>query len=286
MSEKKTVLITGCSAGGIGLALAKEFQSQGFRVFATARRLEAMEELTANGIETLALDVTDIDAIRRTREDISTRTGGKLNILVNNAGRVGDGAVSDMDMSVTRALFETNLFAPMCMVQEFLPLLIASREGCVVNNGSITGIVPVPFSSAYNSAKAALHSFGNTLRIELAPFNVRVVTLMTGAVKSNILKPYSFPDNSLYISMQDLHRTRHIEQEKGAMPAAQFARIVVAEMMKTTPRGSLWAGTDATLVWFAETFLPRAITDWMVAGVSGMLKLAGRVRDAEDKKRV
>jgi 1-acylglycerone phosphate reductase len=73
-------------------------------------------------------------------------------------------------MEVVRALYELNVFAPMCMVQEFLPLLIASGKGCVVNNGSVAGIMPIPFTVAYNSSKAALHSFGDTLRIELAPF--------------------------------------------------------------------------------------------------------------------
>jgi 1-acylglycerone phosphate reductase len=73
-------------------------------------------------------------------------------------------------MEVVRALYELIVFAPMCMVQEFLPLLIASGKGCVVNNGSVAGIMPIPFTVAYNSSKAALHSFGDTLRIELAPF--------------------------------------------------------------------------------------------------------------------
>ncbi|KAJ6501953.1 NAD-P-binding protein [Mycena sanguinolenta] len=259
MSEKKTVLITGCSVDGIGWALAKEFHSQGFRVFATSRHLETMEDLAAIGIETLALDVTAADAIRKTKEEISTRTGGKLDILINNAQPIGkDSAVSDLDISAVRDVYETNLFGPICMVQHFLPLLIACN-GCVVNNGSVAEIVSFPFTSAYNSSKAALHSFSDTLRIELAPFNVRVVHLMTAAVKSNILKPYTFPEDSLYKSMEEPHRTRYVEQEKGAMPTAQFARIVVAEITKAAPRRSLWAGANAMLVWVISTFLPKSV---------------------------
>jgi 1-acylglycerone phosphate reductase len=82
---------------------------------------------------------------------------------------VHDAAVSDVEISDVRRLFETNVFAPIAMVQEFLPLLIASK-GVVVNNGSIMGVLPIPLASTYNSTKAALHAFGNTLRIELAPF--------------------------------------------------------------------------------------------------------------------
>jgi 1-acylglycerone phosphate reductase len=87
-----------------------------------------------------------------------------------HAKPVGDAAVADLDMAFVRSLYELNVFGPMCMVQEFLPLLIASGNGCVVNHGSVAGVMPLPFSTAYNSSKAALLSFGNTLRIELAPF--------------------------------------------------------------------------------------------------------------------
>lgn len=75
-----------------------------------------------------------------------------------------------MKLSDVRSIFEVNLFAQIAMVQEFLPLLIASGNGCVIQTGSISGIMPVPFSAAYNTSKAALHSFGDTLRVELAPF--------------------------------------------------------------------------------------------------------------------
>ena len=73
-------------------------------------------------------------------------------------------------MSKVRALFDVNLFAVMEMVHVFLPLLLKSNEGRVVQIGSLAGLMPVPFGAAYNASKAALHSFGDTLRVELAPF--------------------------------------------------------------------------------------------------------------------
>lgn len=85
----KTVVITGCTTGGIGEALAKEFHSQGARVFATSRNVDAMPTLAAIGIETLALDVTDVNSIREAKTVIEERTGSSLDILVNNA-RVPD----------------------------------------------------------------------------------------------------------------------------------------------------------------------------------------------------
>ena len=83
----RTVLITGCTPGGIGHCLAQEFKSKGLRVFATARKAESINDLKGKGIETLSLEVTDIDSINALKEEISSRTGGTLDILVNNAGR-------------------------------------------------------------------------------------------------------------------------------------------------------------------------------------------------------
>jgi 1-acylglycerone phosphate reductase len=85
--SQKTVLITGCSEGGIGHSLALEWQSKGYRVFATARRLEAMTALTNAGIECLAMDVTDRTSLETVKDQIQQKTGGTLNILVNNAGQ-------------------------------------------------------------------------------------------------------------------------------------------------------------------------------------------------------
>ncbi|KAJ6520835.1 NAD-P-binding protein [Mycena capillaripes] len=275
MVAKKTVLITGCTDGGIGAALAKEFHSKGFHVFATSRRLETMNETSALGIETLALDVTDINAIKKTKEEISAKTGGKLDILVNNAGQSYIGAVSDLDMSAVRNLFELNVFSTMSMVQEFIPLLIASGNGLVINSGSLAGIVNVPFMSGYNASKAAVHAFGDTLRVELAPFKVKVLNLITGTVASNIDRPYTFPDNSLYKSMEDVfHKTRVKSDVEHATPTDTYARTVVAEAIKSQPRGWLWAAKDSTLIWVVHTFLPRPVMGWMAARTFGITQFS------------
>ncbi|KAJ7355880.1 NAD-P-binding protein [Mycena albidolilacea] len=273
MSHKKTVLVTGCGDGGIGSALAKEFHTQGFRVFATSRPLDSMQELSALGIETLELDVTAIDAIRRVRDDIATKTCGKLDVLVNNAQVNANSltypvAVTDMDMSAVRALYELNVFAPMCMVQEFIRLLISSGKARIVNIGSVSGIMPVPFSAAYNTSKAALHAFGNTLRVELAPFN---------GVKSSIVKPNSIPDTSLYKSMENVYQEKRINMSQdNAMPTDKYARIVVAETMKAKPRRR-WG------VWFLDTFLPRTVVDWVTARMFGFSEFSVHIRNAKDE---
>lgn len=83
---KKSVLITGCSKGGIGDALAQEFYNKGLGVFATARDLTKIEHLKVMGLEVLQLDVTSQESIRQAVEEVQKATGGKLDFLVNNAG--------------------------------------------------------------------------------------------------------------------------------------------------------------------------------------------------------
>lgn len=91
-------------------------------------------------------------------------------------------------------MFDVNLFGVMCMVQEFIKLLIASGDARIVNIGSIAAIMPYPFGSAYNASKAALHSYGNTLRLELAPFKYVLCLFFcfTTTVDSSLLKHSSY----------------------------------------------------------------------------------------------
>ncbi|TFY54569.1 hypothetical protein EVJ58_g8784 [Rhodofomes roseus] len=285
--SRKTILITGCSRGGIGDALARRFHEAGFDVFATARSLNSMEHLASVGIRTMALDVTDIQALRKVKANISEITGGKLDILVNNAGLAYPVAATDFDMSEVRPLFEVSLFAVMTMVQEFVNLLIASGDACIVQTGSVSGFTPVPFSSAaYNASKAALHAYGNTIRVELAPFHIKVVNVLsrrcirlayadavqiiTGAVKSNIAKPRSLPSNSLYRPMEKLYQERHLNtSQQNATDTDVYAHEVVSEVLKPNPRAWFWAGARTMSAWVVDTFLPRRTFDLIMNKMYG-----------------
>jgi 1-acylglycerone phosphate reductase len=143
----KSVLITGCSAGGIGHALAITFQSHGYTVFATARSLKKMADLASlPNVHLLPLDVTDPASIAAVAKSIDDQTGGKLDILVNNAGQRYIMPALDLDIDTAKDLFEVNYWGPIRMVQAFSDMLIKAK-GCVVNVGSGAGIVNLPFQS-------------------------------------------------------------------------------------------------------------------------------------------
>ncbi|KAJ7117853.1 hypothetical protein C8R44DRAFT_791529 [Mycena epipterygia] len=271
----RTVCITGCSAGGLGDALAREFQSRGFHVFATSRQLSSMESLAAlDNITTLALDVTDGESIRATKDEISALTGGKLDVLVNNAGITYPFAVADFDMERVKAVYDVNVFGPMHMAKEFIPLLLESDDARVIQVGSLAGLMPIPFNAPYNSSKAAVHTFSDTLRVELAPFNIKVITIASGNVQSNIMKPEALPADSIYQPIRAEYQTDRLDRfQEDAMPANVWAASVVAECLKPTPKPWVWLGPNSWLVWTLSTFSSRTGFDSIVSNKFGIAKL-------------
>lgn len=149
---QKSVLITGCSEGGIGHAIAIAFQQRGLTVFATARSVSKIGPLAElPNVHAIALDVTNPESIAAAAREIEVKTGGALDILLNNAGRSELVPWLDLDFDEARAVFEVNYWAPLRLVQVLAPMLIAAR-GVVVNIGSIAGLLNAPFQSMSKSS--------------------------------------------------------------------------------------------------------------------------------------
>jgi 1-acylglycerone phosphate reductase len=144
----------------------------------------------------------------------------------------------------------------MRMCQAFAPLIIAAK-GTIVQIGSVAGVMPYIFGSAYNASKAALHQYSNTLRAELAPFGVKVITIVTGGVKSNIARvDRTLPPDSFYLPLEQEYARRTKHSQEVGMPTEKYARSVISQILTRTPKTLIWEGFGAKLVWFASTFLP------------------------------
>ena len=275
---KKTALITGCSPGGIGHALAIQFNSKGLHVFATARNVKAVADLKDLGIEVLQLEVTSPEDVAGVERYISNRTNGSLDYLVNNAGRNYTVPALDVDLTEVQATFETNVFAVMRMCQTFAPLLIQSK-GTIVQIGSLAGEMPYVFGSAYNASKAALHAYSDTLRVELAPFDVKVIVVVTGGVQSNIARTHrELPGDSLYRPLETEYRRRQVHSQESAMETTVYAEGVVKAALKVKPARTLWRGHQAWNVWLALTLMPRMFWDYYFTKTFNLTKLANLVK--------
>lgn len=136
---KKSVLITGCSANGIGYAMAKQFHQHNYHVFATLRDISKVGDLAElDDIEVLEMDVTEPKSIQRCKEIVMKRTNGRLDVLINNAGVEFNAPLLDTDISEAKKLFDVNVWGPLLVTQTFEPLLIEAK-GVVFNQSSIDG---------------------------------------------------------------------------------------------------------------------------------------------------
>ena len=183
MAERtESVLITGCSSG-IGHETASHLAAKGHRVFATARRPEAIEDLREAGCETLACDVTDEASMQACVSAVED--AGGVGALVNNAGYSQSGAVETVPIESVRRQFETNVFGLMRMCQLVLPWMRERGEGRIVNISSMGGKLTFPGGGVYHATKHAVEALSDALRFEVAGFGIQVVVIEPGLIKTS-----------------------------------------------------------------------------------------------------
>jgi NAD(P)-dependent dehydrogenase (short-subunit alcohol dehydrogenase family) len=178
----RTVLITGCSTG-IGRACAERLARSGHTVYATARRLESIEDLAAAGCRTLALDVTDEGSMKAAVERVEAEQG-VVGALVNNAGYSQSGAIETLSMEDLRRQFETNVFGLVRMAQLVLPGMRRAGWGRIVNMSSMGGNFTFPGGGAYHASKYAVEAISDALRFEVKGFGVGVTVIQPGAIRT------------------------------------------------------------------------------------------------------
>lgn len=270
----KVVLITGCSTG-IGRALALEMAGRGWRVFASARRAGSIDDLSSDSIETLILDVTDIDAIRRAVSAVIERAG-RIDMLVNNAGYGLMGPMAELPLDDLRLQFETNVIGPVALIQEVAPLMAARNSGRIVNVGSVSGITATPYSGAYCASKAAVHLMSDALRMELKPFGIDVIQLHPGGVKSSFGKNSATnlnryrTESSLYRKAAEGIDDRAAMSQGSPTSVEEFARQVADAITRKRPTHVFRNGRGAILMPFLKYALP---TRWLDRIFSRKFKL-------------
>ena len=173
------ILITGCSTG-IGRATAARLAKRGHTVYATARKLEALEGLDCHR---LALDVTDEDSMRAAVDTVIEREGA-VGALVNNAGYSQSGAMETVELEAVRRQFETNVFGLVRMCQLVLPSMRAKGAGRIVNLSSMGANFVFPGGGVYHSTKYAVNAISDALRFEVAGFGIGVVVIEPGLIKT------------------------------------------------------------------------------------------------------
>ncbi|HVK73871.1 MAG TPA: SDR family NAD(P)-dependent oxidoreductase [Kofleriaceae bacterium] len=179
--DRPVALVTGASSG-FGLATAARLHQLGYHVVGTSRRAEATGP---DGVEMVVLDVDRDDSVAACVAEVVARTG-RIDVVVNNAGRALVGACEETSADEARALFETNLFGVMRVTSAVLPTMRARRHGAIVNVGSLSGFIGVPFHGVYAATKHALAGYSEALRYEVARFGIRVALIEPAAHRTGI----------------------------------------------------------------------------------------------------
>lgn len=196
-----------CISGGskgIGLAIARKFFEQGYTVVITGRDKAALAAAATAmpGLETIVCDMANRKAVMQLAAQLSERFGA-LDLLVNNAGVFAPGALHDEPESNFDLMMRTNLESAYFLTKGVLPAMMARRSGAIVNICSVASLKAYPNGGAYAISKAALLAFSRNLREEMIPYNIRVMSVMPGAVRTASWDGTPLPDER-FIPVEDI----------------------------------------------------------------------------------
>lgn len=288
----KKVLITGCSSG-FGLLTAVSAAKLGYDVIATMRNMDKVGPLQSAlnsqnvSAQIKKLDVTDPASINQLAQTV-----GPVDVLVNNAGILITGSFLDQTDEEMRQVFETNYFGIVNLTKAFTPGMIERQGGRIINIASLAGLVGHPFNASYSASKHALIGFTKSIRVELAPFGIDVISVEPGYHKTEIIRVNANQSKNFYD-----RRSPMFEWNRGFLkaflgeivPRAGEPQPVVDKVLtllaSEKPKPHYVIGKDAK---FAMILRWLGLGNWLEKQVYRKIRQARRLenkREAEKKAR-
>ena len=273
MPKSQTILITGATRG-IGRATALHLARRGHRVLATGRAPDLLDSLgreaqaAALPLTVAPLDVRDSTALENTVAK-AVSDFGRLDALVNNAGFGIDGTYEELTPQEVHGIFETNFFAAVRLAQEVLPHMRRQGSGTIVNVGSVAGLIAVPMEGAYSATKFAMRAMSRSMRMEVAPFGVRVVLIEPGVVRTDFhankaIAQRAVQGDSPYAAMrketQMRAKARAIFGGQPLRTAMRVRQVIEAR----SPAARYTVGLDAWAGGWAARLVPDRVVDFFL----------------------
>jgi NAD(P)-dependent dehydrogenase (short-subunit alcohol dehydrogenase family) len=245
-----TWFITGCSTG-FGRALAKAVLAHGHQAVVTARSLASIEDIVTEYPDraiSLSLDVTDHNQVVAAVRAAVDHFGG-IDVLVNNAGYGYRAAVEEGERDAIEAMFATNFYAPIDLIQQVLPGMRDRRSGTVVNMSSVGGRTAQPGSAFYAASKFAIEGMSDALRKEVEPHGIRVILIEPGPFRTDFAGRslvQSEVENDAYLSTAGTRRKER-EHMDGNQPGdpAKAAEAIITVVAAEHPPLRLLLGNNA-----------------------------------------
>jgi NAD(P)-dependent dehydrogenase (short-subunit alcohol dehydrogenase family) len=208
MSQARVAVVTG-GTRGIGEAIARRLSREGFVVFVSGRTEESVRKAAERfGREGLSIRGFPADARREDDQknlvESAAREGGRLDVLVNNAG-IGEFApVDEISPERFRAVLETNLFGPFYAIRHAAPLMKKNGGGFIVNIASLAGVNAFAGGSAYNASKFGLLGFSEAAMLDLRHQGIRMATVLPGSVATGWTHSHANQDTSWMLQPDDV----------------------------------------------------------------------------------
>lgn len=265
---KRVALVTGASSG-IGKAIARRLIKDGLIVYVAARRTELMDDLVADGAISMALDITDDEAVQTVVAEI-IKHSGKIDVLVNNAGYAVYGSVEETTIADARRQFDVNLFGLANLTQQMIPHMREKASGKIINISSVGGKIYTPLGAWYHASKHALEGWSDCLRLELKSFGIDVVIIEPGGIQSEFGDVMSEPlhersGNGPYKKLTEavIRSTEYIYQNKKAKgsPPEVIADAVARAIISSRPKTRYVKGYMAKLVLFMRRWTSDRVFD-------------------------
>ena len=253
-ANQKVAIVTGSSTG-IGYETSIALARDGFITYATMRNLKKAENIKSIATKeklplyVKQLDVTDDVSVKNAVEAITSETGGRIDVLVNNAGYGLNGAFEDLAMDEIKAQYETNFFGLIRVTQAVLPIMRKQKSGIIVNISSGAGRFGFPSGSAYVSTKFAVEGLSESISYELEPFGIKVVIVEPGVIRTNfgnglVVARKSQDPNSPYSQMMKKIGTSFEELMKNSSSPDLVANVVLKAVKDENPNLRYLAGKN------------------------------------------
>lgn len=278
--QQPIAAVTGASRG-IGRAIVLELARAGFRVFALARteaELSQLEDAARQErliVRAIPFDVVDEVARNDAIAAIFAETGGYgVDVLVNNAGYGQFGPLEEIPVAKFRMQLEVNLVGVLAFTQPFLSPMRSRRRGWVVNISSAAGRTATPFMGSYNASKFGLEGMSDALRLELHPFNIHVILIAPGPIRTHFGQMAAAVAEgharSPYWSYMQRWQTTRRKSDLMSRSPETVARVVRRAVLARRPRPRYTITATAKLGAIARRLVPDTITDWVLRRTMGL----------------
>ena len=262
--DQKVALVTGASSG-IGAATARRLRAAGYLVYAGARRVERMQQLAEAGIRVRLLDVTNDSSMTVVIDEV-VADGGRIDVLINNAGYGSYGSVEDVPLAEARYQLEVNLVGMARLTQLVLPRMRAAGTGKIVNVSSMGGHFGEPLGAWYHASKFAVEGFSDSLRLELHEFGIDVIVIEPGAIRTEwgggaVESAERFSGNSVYGPQVRAMRALYSHAERRGSQPEIVADVILKAITADRPRARYAVPFTAKAIIAAMNLVPDRLMD-------------------------